>query len=103
MNSACLLVLILASVCCFFSTSSVAEDNSQNLRVRYARAASPIRWGKRGAQDILRWGKREPLRWGKRSVESNEDNDEVDGVVDGGDEGEQGQVLQRFIRESPLR
>ena len=95
MNSACLSVLILASVCCFFCSVSVAEeDDSQRLKVRFARAASPIRWGKRAAQDILRWGKREPLRWGKRSAENVLDED---GGVD------EGQSLHRFVRESPLR
>jgi hypothetical protein len=54
------------------------EDHS-----RFARA-SPLRWGKRVSNNILRWGKREaaehprerreaPLRWGKRDVGAAED------------------------------
>ena len=32
--------------------------------------SSPLRWGKRQAQPLLRWGKRaqDPLRWGKRQA-----------------------------------
>lgn len=64
---------------------NVGEDGDggdEGAHERFARA-SPLRWGKRASNQVLRWGKREPLRWGKRSI---------------GSEGH-----SRSLREAPLR